>query len=103
MTQTAPRADLERAKKAVSAVYLATEASVADDLSGILRGLIAEVEYRRSDPVREELAGALGRLLDDAITKKAWLNDPTETGHTGCGCAYCSARVTHSKAEGHTP
>lgn len=39
----------ERARKAVTAVYLATETTVADDLSYILRSLLEEIDILRSN------------------------------------------------------
>jgi len=41
-------ADLDRMKKASSAIYLACEASVADDISAMLKAAIAEIEGCRA-------------------------------------------------------
>jgi len=47
-----------------------------------------------------EMREALEALLDDAITKHAWVGLDGDHGVTGCTCAYHRARAALSKEPG---
>lgn len=60
---------IERAKRARSAVFLATDAAVAEDISAIISGLLALITEPPTDDEREAFADLLDEVHDECVTE----------------------------------
>lgn len=84
---------IERAKRARTAIYLATDASVAEDISAIIDGLLALIPEPPADDEREAVAKVLRRMLEpiggEPVTNPEWIataivsSEPWRNRHRG--------------------